>query len=603
MRAISFARMPIRTHALSRKLVLVLLSAALCGLAALALPALAAAETFTVNSTGTLGQKTPGSTTCETTASNCTLRAAIEAANAGVGGDAIEFAASFNGELADTITLTSSLPTIEAANTAIRGEALDAQFNPVPCTTASGKSGPCVGVSGPAGTALTVDAPGVEIEGLALSGSTTGVKATSGALGLHVRALWIGKKLDGTAAAVTNGVDVVSEAAIEENTIHGGTVGIHVGDRVSESGTHTFVTHNVIDATTGSGILIENGSNSVTGNQVSGAGAAGIRIHGTTLNAADGNEIGGATRLPLVADPSENVIDGSQGAAIEINTSESATFNSVFRNSGSGNTGAFISLVKLNGAEAKAPNNNIQPPTISVASSTGASGTALPESMVRVYAKTEAAAGELGTYLGQVQAESTGKWSITYAAPAGTAYVAASQTPEEEELGSSALSSKLMQFSLSVTKGGTGSGTVTSAPAGISCGTTCSALFDPATLVTLTGAAASGSKPVVWAGCDTVTGTNDCQVTMGAVKGVTATFDTIPADNGGGGNDNGGGGDNSGGSNGGGGGGGSTSTPPPATKPPVTTPAPKPVQCKKGFKKKKVKGKTRCVKVPKKKKH
>ena len=48
-------------------------------------------------------------------------------------------------------------------------------------------------------------------------------------------------------------------------------------------------------------------------------------------------------------------------------------------NSGSGNTEAFIKLVKVSPGEAKAPNNNIQPPTISVATGTGASGTALPE--------------------------------------------------------------------------------------------------------------------------------------------------------------------------------------------------------------------------------
>jgi hypothetical protein len=38
------------------------------------------------------------------------------------------------------------------------------------------------------------------------------------------------------------------------------------------------------------------------------------------------------------------------------------------------------------------------------------------------------------------------------------------------------------------------------------------------------------------------------------------------------------------------------STPPPATSPP---PAPKPLKCRKGFKKKRVRGKLRCVRVKK----
>jgi len=49
-----------------------------------------------------------------------------------------------------------------------------------------------------------------------------------------------------------------------------------------------------------------------------------------------------------------------------------------------------------------------------------------------------------------------------------------------------------------VTKTGTGSGVVTSTLAGIACGTTCSALFEDATVVTLTPApktlAAGGSS-------------------------------------------------------------------------------------------------------------
>jgi LmbE family N-acetylglucosaminyl deacetylase/uncharacterized protein (DUF2141 family) len=82
----------------------------------------------------------------------------------------------------------------------------------------------------------------------------------------------------------------------------------------------------------------------------------------------------------------------------------------------------------------------------------------------------------------------------------------------------------LQPHSLTVTKSGSGSGTVTSAPAGINCGATCEVSFDHGTLVKLTGTPAAGSKAVTWSGCDKVTGANECEVTVSAAKAITATF-------------------------------------------------------------------------------
>jgi uncharacterized repeat protein (TIGR01451 family)/uncharacterized repeat protein (TIGR02543 family) len=76
---------------------------------------------------------------------------------------------------------------------------------------------------------------------------------------------------------------------------------------------------------------------------------------------------------------------------------------------------------------------------------------------------------------------------------------------------------------LTVTKAGSGSGSVTSSPAGISCGATCSAPFNEGTVVTLTAAAASGSVFSGWSGGG-CSGTGTCQVTMSANQSVTATF-------------------------------------------------------------------------------
>jgi hypothetical protein len=79
------------------------------------------------------------------------------------------------------------------------------------------------------------------------------------------------------------------------------------------------------------------------------------------------------------------------------------------------------------------------------------------------------------------------------------------------------------QFSLAVTRDGRGSGTITSSPAGIDCGTACSAPFDSATVVTLTAVSATGSVFAGWGGACTGAGT--CQVTMAEAASVTATWD------------------------------------------------------------------------------
>jgi uncharacterized repeat protein (TIGR01451 family) len=77
--------------------------------------------------------------------------------------------------------------------------------------------------------------------------------------------------------------------------------------------------------------------------------------------------------------------------------------------------------------------------------------------------------------------------------------------------------------SLAVSKAGTGSGTVTSSPAGISCGATCVATFPSGTTVTLTATRATGSRFTGWSGDCAGTATT-CQLTMTADRLAVATF-------------------------------------------------------------------------------
>ncbi len=80
------------------------------------------------------------------------------------------------------------------------------------------------------------------------------------------------------------------------------------------------------------------------------------------------------------------------------------------------------------------------------------------------------------------------------------------------------------RYTLTVTRAGTGSGTVTSSPAGIRCGATCSASYASGTTVTLSAAPASGSTFAGWSGA--CVGTGACVTTMTAARAVTATFNT-----------------------------------------------------------------------------
>jgi poly(3-hydroxybutyrate) depolymerase len=77
-------------------------------------------------------------------------------------------------------------------------------------------------------------------------------------------------------------------------------------------------------------------------------------------------------------------------------------------------------------------------------------------------------------------------------------------------------------FALTVNRSGTGSGTVRSSPAGIDCGSTCSASYASDTNVILTATAAGGSTFAGWSGA--CSGTAACTVTMSAARTVTATF-------------------------------------------------------------------------------
>jgi CSLREA domain-containing protein len=164
--------------------VLAVLTAAL--LALLAIPAFASAQNFVVNSTGD-GAKVPAGAVCETaTASECTLRAAIEAADFNSDHDVITFSSNvFKGALGEgEIDPATPLPSIN---------------KPVFIAAARCEEGliskPCGGVIAPTGAAaFVVESAEVGIFNLAIGGGDVGIEVVEGE-GFFAAGDWFGMNL------------------------------------------------------------------------------------------------------------------------------------------------------------------------------------------------------------------------------------------------------------------------------------------------------------------------------------------------------------------------------------------------------------------------
>jgi uncharacterized repeat protein (TIGR02543 family) len=77
-------------------------------------------------------------------------------------------------------------------------------------------------------------------------------------------------------------------------------------------------------------------------------------------------------------------------------------------------------------------------------------------------------------------------------------------------------------YTVTVTKSGTGSGTVDSTPSGITCGSACSAPYTSGTTIALSATPTTGSTFTGWSGA--CTGTGSCTLVVNANTRLTATF-------------------------------------------------------------------------------
>lgn len=188
-------------------------------LIALCVPALAAAasQTFTVNGIGDGANKDE----CETsiTTDECTLRGAIEAANATADRDTIHFEASpFDGESGlATIVLGAALPTITEPVEIDAGECLSSHFS---------VEGPCAEVDGSGLTTesdFTVNAGLSSIRGIAVNGGKNGIVLGTGTELFVATNDWFGVKLDNTSGGASVNAGVLIEPGAKNVLVGGET--------------------------------------------------------------------------------------------------------------------------------------------------------------------------------------------------------------------------------------------------------------------------------------------------------------------------------------------------------------------------------------------
>ncbi len=192
------------------------------------MPAGAQAAPFLVTNTGDTGDSAINGT-CVATGGGCTLRAAIQEANATVAPDTITFdSPPFNGSaLTSVITAGTTLPSL-AQPVTIDGDDCGNATVPQPCVEVNAASG---------GRVFIVTGDDVTLRGLAMSGDSYGVEATGGSQGLEVTGSWFGRRLNGDLSGLNTGIRIDETAGgaqiggtqvSDRNQFEGGTNGIDI---------------------------------------------------------------------------------------------------------------------------------------------------------------------------------------------------------------------------------------------------------------------------------------------------------------------------------------------------------------------------------------
>jgi hypothetical protein len=349
------------------------------------------ATNFVVTSTGDAGDLDTSDGVCaiasdvEDEVGPCTLRAAVEQANAAAGSDSITFTVSGELSPASTITLSSTIT--------MSG-----------CGVATG----CAIDGSSASPALDVTGANVLLSGIRFHGGSPLRLAGSGAT---VRSSTFGSSAGGTSAAIDRAVVVTGD-----DTMIGGS---------------SANLANVFCGATSVAIDVDGGDRTqVIGNYI-GMDAAGTpcpqrnQLGVLVEGGANGTVVGGMTTNL------ENAISLSRSDAIRI--SGAGTGTDVQRNTGDSNAEQWIDV------GAAGPGGDGGAPTVSFGSTLGMVGTANANAVVRVFA-TPAADGVqpsgVSGFLGSTTANASGAWTLTFPTPQAVgAHVAALQVRPNSGVG------------------------------------------------------------------------------------------------------------------------------------------------------------------------
>jgi CSLREA domain-containing protein len=209
----------------------------------------------------------------------------------------------------------------------------------------------------------------------------------------------------------SNAPAIQTQSSTVFNTIGGSGAG--QGNVIANGGTPGGIHLNDAINNTVLGNLIGTDS---TGSADLGNTGPGINVSGTT-GSNRRTTIGG------IAAGAGNLISNNGGDAIQVTSVNGVE---IVGNRGAGNGNLFIELQPPSSPGNTGANQGIQPPTInSFNSATSVGGTSLPSAVIRLYAKSSDATGELGSLLASATANGSGQWTTTVAAqPEGQRLVA-----------------------------------------------------------------------------------------------------------------------------------------------------------------------------------
>ncbi|MBK9051743.1 MAG: CSLREA domain-containing protein [Chloroflexi bacterium] len=268
------------------------------------------AATFTVNSTGDLGDATPGDGICSTEGLDCTLRAAIEEANALFGADAISF--NIPGAGVHTISPTSAYPWLTGPVVIDGLTQPGASCAAWPPTLLIELNGASAGAS--TGLDLSFGTNGSTIRGLVVNGFAGAGIQIANSSDHTLECNFVGTDATGSLAIANNygmfiqqdshdntvgGSAVSQRNLISGNTVQQVTLGNYGStpyDNVIENnyvGTDVNGTMNLGGGSFGGIDIFGGNTNSILNNLISGNVSEAISVTGDGSRVADGNLIQG----------------------------------------------------------------------------------------------------------------------------------------------------------------------------------------------------------------------------------------------------------------------------------------------------------------------